>query len=146
MKLLHLVLVTSLVFCAQSCASAEKEVPTDQLNPAPNIERHDGSIINIREVKKDASLGKQFGGSLVGALIGGQLGGGSASTILGTSGAFIGADIVNEKYGETVDRLILKDDSGREYECLVHGHGFKVGDKVTFTIVANHVSAIIHAE
>jgi outer membrane lipoprotein SlyB len=99
----------------------------------------------IREVKKDASLGKQFGGAFLGALVGGQIGGGSASTIIGTSGAFIGQDIVNEKYGEVIDRLILKDSNGKEYNCLVHGHDFKVGDKVVFTLVENHISAIIHA-
>ena len=45
---------------------------------------------DIREVKKDASLTKQMGGSLVGALVGGQFGGGSMSTVLSTFGAFIG--------------------------------------------------------
>jgi len=104
-----------------------------------------GEVTNIREVKKDASLGKQFEGAFLGALVGGQIGGGSTSTIMGTAGAFIGQDIMNEKYGEVVDRLILTDSNGKEFNCLVHGHDFKVGDKVIFTIVENHVSAIIHA-
>lgn len=133
-----------LIVLIQGCATSQQEVPTDHLDDSPNIVRHNGEVSNIREVKKDASLGKQFGGSFLGALVGGQLGGGSASTILGTSGAFIGQDIVNEKYGEVVDRLILKDSDGKEYNCLVHGHDFKVGDKVIFTVVENHVSAIIH--
>jgi len=139
--------ITAFVFfiaLTQGCATSQKEVPTDHLDHSPNIVRYNGVITNIREVKKDASLGKQFGGALLGALVGGQIGGGSASTMIGTAGAFIGQDIVNEKYGEVVDRLILKDSKGKEYNCLVHGHDFKVGDKVIFTVVENHVSAIIH--
>ncbi len=62
------------------------------------------------------------------------------------SGAFIGADIVNEKYGEIIDRLILTSDGGTEFQCLVHGHDFKVGDDVIFTVVEGHVSAIVHRE
>ena len=144
MKILHISLFAILIAITQGCATNQKEVPTDHLDTSPNIVRLNGEVFNIREVKKDASLGKQFGGALLGALVGGQIGGGSASTIIGTSGAFIGQDIVNEKYGEVVDRLILKDKNGKEYNCLVHGHDFKVGDKVVFTIVENHVSAIIH--
>ncbi len=144
MKTLHISIFAILIALTQGCATGQKEVPTDHLDASPNIVRHNGEISNIREVKKDASLGKQFGGAFLGALVGGQIGGGSASTIIGTSGAFIGQDIVNEKYGEVVDRLILKDSNGKEYNCLVHGHDFKVGDKVIFTIVGNHVSAIIH--
>jgi uncharacterized protein YcfJ len=145
MKIIHISIFAILIALTQSCATTQKEVPTDRLDTAPNIVRHNGVVSNIREVKKDASLGKQFGGAFLGALVGGQIGGGSTSTILGTSGAFIGQDIVNEKYGEVVDRLILKDSNGKEYNCLVHGHDFKVGDKVIFTIVENHISAIIHA-
>lgn len=144
MRLIRSPLIVVLGLFVLGCASSEKEVPTDQLDDAPSIVRHSGVVTNIREVKKDASLGKQFGASFLGALVGGQIGGGSTSTILGTSGAFIGQDIANEKYGEVVDRLILKDANGVEYNCLVHGHDFKVGDKVTFTVVENHVSAIIH--
>jgi outer membrane lipoprotein SlyB len=144
MKVLHISIFAILIALTQSCATGQKEIPTDHLDTSPNIVRHNGEVSNIREVKKDASLGKQFGGAFLGALVGGQIGGGSASTIIGTSGAFIGQDIVNEKYGEVVDRLILKDSNGKEYNCLVHGHDFKVGDKVIFTIVENHVSAIIH--
>ena len=135
--------ILSIIFI-QACATTEKEVPTDQLDESPNIVRLMGEVTNIREVKKDASLGKQFGGSFIGALVGGQIGGGSTSTIMGTAGAFIGQDITNEKYGEVVDRLVLQDSDGNEFNCLVHGHGFKVGDKVIFTVVENHVSAIIH--
>ncbi len=126
------------------CASAQKEVPTDQLDEGPDVVRYQGEVTNIREVKKDASFGKQFGGAFAGALIGGSLGGGSGSNILATSGAFIGADVVNEKYGTTIDRLILANDKGVEFQCLVEGHDFKVGDKVIFTVVEDHVSAIIH--
>lgn len=126
------------------CASELKEVPTDHLEQGPDIVRYTGKVTNIREVKKDATLGKQFGGAFAGALVGGQLGGGSAQTVMGTSGAFIGADVMNEKYGEIVDRLILNNDEGKEFQCLVHGHDFKVGDKVIFTVVEDHVSAIIH--
>ena len=145
MKIMYIPLFAILIALIQSCATSQTEVPTDHLDTSPNIVRHNGEVFNIREVKKDASLGKQFGGAFLGALVGGQIGGGSASTIMGTSGAFIGQDIVNEKYGEVVDRLILKDSDGKEFDCLVHGHDFKVGDKVIFTIVENHVSAIIHA-
>ncbi len=145
MIITRLWLLTLLLVLVQGCATSQKEVPTDQLDESPNIVRHHGEIINIREVKKDASLEKQFGGSFIGALVGGQIGGGSTQTILGVSGAFIGQDIANEKYGEVVDRLILKDSDGKEYDCLVHGHDFKVGDKVIFTIVEDHVSAIVQA-
>ncbi len=144
MKIIHISIYAILIALTQSCATTQKEVPTDHLDTSPNIVRHNGVVSNIREVKKDASLGKQFGGAFLGALVGGQIGGGSTSTIMGTSGAFIGQDIVNEKYGEVVDRLILKESNGKEYNCLVHGHDFKVGDKVIFTIVENHISAIIH--
>lgn len=137
-------LITLLVlFAATACTTAEKEVPTGHLDEGPNITRLKGEVVNIREVKKDASLGKQFGGAFAGALIGGQFGGGTTQTVLGTSGAFIGADIVNEKYGDVIDRLILKGEDGKEYQCLVHDHIFKVGDNVIFTLVENHVSAII---
>ena len=135
-----------LIILIQSCATTEKEVPTDHLDSTPDIARHSGEVIIIREVKKDASFGKQLGGSFAGALVGGQIGGGSTSTIMGTAGAFMGQDIMNEMYGEVVDRLILSDNEGREYNCLVHGHDFKVGDKVIFTVVEGHVSAIIHQE
>ncbi len=144
MNFLHISLFAIIITLTQGCSTTQKEVPTDHLDTSPNIVRHYGVVSNIREVKKDASLDKQFGGAIVGALVGGQIGGGSTSTILGTSGAFIGQDIVNEKYGEVVDRLILKDSDGKEYDCLVHGHDFKVGDKIVFTIVEDHVSAIIH--
>ena len=143
MKGLHSVLYALIVIGIVSCSSQQKEVPTDHLDDGPSIVRHSGKVTNIREVKKDASLAKQFGGSFVGALVGGQIGGGSTQTILGVSGAFIGQDIVNEKYGEVVDRLILTSDDGKEYQCLVHGHGFRVGDNVIFTVVEGHVSAII---
>ena len=145
MTIYRLSLLTLLLVLAQACATGQKEVPTDQFDESPNIARHNGEITNIREVKKDASLEQQFGGSFIGALVGGQIGGGSTQTILGVSGAFIGQDIANEKYGEVVDRLILKDSDGNEYNCLVHGHDFKVGDKVIFTVVEDHVSAIILA-
>jgi len=144
MKAIYSIFYITMVIGLIGCTSAQKEVPTDHLDQGPNIVRYDGEVTNIREVKKDASLGKQFGGAFVGALVGGSIGGGSAQTVLGTSGAFIGADIVNEKYGEIIDRLILSDDKGNEYQCLVHGHNFKVGDKITFTVVEDHVSAIIH--
>ncbi len=144
MKRMYLLFYAVIAIGLIGCAS-QKEVPTDHLDQGPNIVRHKGEITNIREVKKDASLGKQFGGAFVGALVGGSIGGGSAQSVLGTSGAFIGADIVNEKYGETVDRLILSSDDGVEFQCLVHDHGFKVGDKVIFTVVEDHVSAIIHS-
>ncbi len=144
MRKIYSILYITMAIVMMSCA-AQKEVPTDHLDQGPNIVRHKGEITNIREVKKDASLGKQFGGAFVGALVGGSIGGGSAQSVLGTSGAFIGADIVNEKYGETVDRLILSSDDGVEFQCLVHDHGFKVGDKVIFTVVEDHVSAIIHS-
>jgi len=143
MKRMYLLFYTVIAIGLIGCAS-QKEVPTDHLDQGPNIVRYQGEVTNIREVKKDASLEKQFGGAFVGALVGGAIGGGSAQTILGTSGAFIGADIVNEKYGETIDRLILSNEKGIEFQCLVHGHDFKVGDNVTFTIVENHVTAIIH--
>ena len=146
MKVKNSLFYTLMIVGVFGCASGPKEVPTDHLDKGPNIVRHSGKVTNIREVKKDASLGKQFEGAFIGSLIGGQLGGGSTSTVLGTSGAFIGADIMNEKYGEVVDRLILTSDNGVEYQCLVHGHDFKVGDKVIFTIVEDHVSAIIHSE
>jgi len=144
MKILHISLFAILLILIQGCATGQKEVPTGHLDTSPNVTRHHGEVVNIREVKKDASLGKQFGGAFLGALVGGQIGDGSASTIMGTTGAFIGQDIANKKYGEVVDRLILKDSEGKEYDCLVHGHDFRVGDKVIFTIVENHVSAIIH--
>ncbi|MGI9319647.1 MAG: hypothetical protein ACR2QW_20120 [bacterium] len=127
------------------CATSEKEVPTDHLSSGPNIIHHNGTVTNIREVKKDASLGRQIEGSMLGALVGGQIGGGSTQSILGSSGAFIGQDIMNEKYGEVVDRLILTSDDGIEFQCLVHGHDFRVGDTVVFTTVSDHVSAIIQA-
>lgn len=139
-----LLLLLTLFF--QACATTEQEVPTNQLDTSPDIVRHTGEIINIREVKKDASLGKQFGWAFLGALVGGQIEGGTTSTVMGTAGAFIGGDIANEKYGEVIDRLILTDSEGKEYNCLVHDHNFKVGNKVTFTLVAGHVSAFIHAE
>jgi len=145
MNTLRITLFSVLIALTQSCATPQSEVPTDHLDESPNIVRHMGEVTNIREVKKDASLGKQFEGAFLGALVGGQIGGGSTSTIMGTAGAFIGQDIMNEKYGEVVDRLILTDSNGKEFNCLVHGHDFKVGDKVIFTIVENHVSAIIHA-
>lgn len=148
MKVTYSFFYTLMIAVVFGCAStpAQKEVPTDHLDKGPNIVRHTGKITNIREVKKDASLGRQFEGAFVGALIGGQIGGGSTSTVLGTSGAFIGADIMNEKYGEVIDRLILTSDEGVEFQCLVHGHGFKVGDKVVFTVVEGHISAIVHSE
>jgi uncharacterized protein YcfJ len=125
------------------CATPEKEVPTDQLDTGPEIVQHEGKIVTIREVKKDASLGKQFEGSFWGALVGGQIGGGSTQNILGVAGVFIGQDIMNKKYGAVVDRLILTSDDGQEFQCLVHGDNFKVGYHVRFTLVAGHVSAII---
>ena len=146
MKVLTSLFYTVMLVGVLGCTSAPKEVPTDHLDEGPSIVRHTGEITNIREVKKDATLGKQFEGAFVGALIGGQIGGGSTQTILGTSGAFIGADVMNEKYGEIVDRLILTSDGGVEFQCLVHGHDFKVGEKVIFTVVEDHVSAIIHAK
>ena len=145
MNFLKVIVLSFTVLLVNGCASTQKEVPTDKLSQDANIVRLSGEVFNIREVKKDASLSKQMGGSLVGALVGGQFGGGSMSTVLGTSGAFIGQDIVNDKYGEVVDRLILKDEKGNEYNCLVHGHDFKVGDAIVFTLVENHVSAIIHS-
>jgi len=146
MEFLKVIALSVSVLLTNGCASMEEEVPTDNLDQGANIIRLTGEVVNIREVKKDASLAKQMGGSFVGALVGGQFGGGSMSTILSTSGAFIGQDIVNDKYGEVVDRLILKDDKGNDYHCLVHGHDFKVNDKVVFTLVENHVSAIIHLQ
>ena len=146
MKVVHSLFFTLIIVGVFGCASAPKEVPTDHLDEGPDIVRHTGKVTNIREVKKDASLSKQFGGAFVGALIGGQIGGGSTQTVLGTSGAFIGADVMNEKYGEIIDRLILTSDGGVEFQCLVHGHDFKVGDKVLFTVVDDHVSAVIHTE
>ena len=136
-------LFTVLVVLISGCATSQKEVPTDHLDESPNIVRYIGEVTNIREVKKDASLEKQFGGAFLGALVGGQIGGGTTSTVMGTAGAFIGGDVANEMYGEVIDRLILKDSEGNEYDCLVHGHDFNVGDKVIFTVVENHVSAII---
>lgn len=144
MKLFQILTFSLGILLLQACATADKEVPTDHLDNAPSIERHHGKIINIREVKKDASFGKRFAGAFAGALIGGQIGGGKTKNVTRTAGAFIGADVMNKKYGEVLDRLILKDSKGREYQCLVHGHGFKVGDKVVFTVVEGHVSAIIH--
>ena len=138
MKEFRLPLVLLTLIFIHACAATEKEVPTDQLGTSPNIVRLNGEVTNIREVKKDATFGKRFGGAFIGSLVGGQIGGGSTSTI-------IGADIADDKYGEVVDRLILTDANGKEYECLVHGHGFKVGDPVVFTLVEGHVSAIIHA-
>jgi outer membrane lipoprotein SlyB len=146
MKVKHSLFFTLMILGVFGCASAPKEVPTDHLDQGPNIVRYIGKITNIREVKKDASLGRQFEGSFVGALIGGQIGGGSTQIILGTSGAFIGADVMNDKYGEIIDRVILTSDEGEEFQCLVHGHDFKVGDKVIFTLVEDHISAIIHSE
>ncbi|RDH86106.1 MAG: hypothetical protein DIZ80_01150 [endosymbiont of Galathealinum brachiosum] len=145
MKIPYLSLVFSFALLF-GCSTAPKEVPTDHLESGPNIERHTGKVTNIREVKKKASLGKQFEGAFIGALIGGQIGGGSASAIMGTSGAFIGSAYMDEKHGEVVDRLILTADSGKEYDCLVHGHDFKVNDNVIFTLVEGHVSAIIHTK
>lgn len=144
MTLTKFIFIGSFILLFSGCAATQKEVPTDELTQGPNIIRLTGEVSNIREVKKDASLTKQFGGAFLGALVGGQFGGGSMSTVLGTSGAFIGQDIVNDKYGEVIDRLILKDEQGIEYNCLVHDHDFKVGDKVVFTLVENHISAIIH--
>ena len=146
MNILRITLFAVLVVLIQGCATNQEEVPTDHLDESPNIVRHIGEVTNIREVKKDASLGKQFGGGFLGALVGGQIGGGSTSTVMGTAGAFIGQDVANEMYGEVIDRLILKDSEGNEFNCLVHGHDFKVGDKIIFTVVENHVSAIIRSK
>ncbi len=146
MKAIYTILYIMIAIGMISCASSQKEVPTDHLDEGPDVVRYHGEVINIREVKKDASLGKQFGGAFAGALVGGSLGGGSAQTVLGTSGAFIGADVVNDKYGEIIDRLILVNGKGVEFQCLVLGHDFKVGDKVIFTVVEDHVSAIIHRD
>ena len=149
MNIFRISLLIIMATLIQACATTEREVPTDHLDVAPNIFRHSGVVFNIREVKKDASLKKQFGTafaySLAGGLVGGRIGDGSTGDVMGTVGAFIGQDIANEKYGEIVDRLILKDSNGVEYSCLVHGHDFKVGEKVIFTVVENHVTAIIHA-
>ncbi|SHH25833.1 hypothetical protein [Ferrimonas marina] len=133
------------LFTLVACQSKPTEVPTDALPSGPEIQRLEGTVSNIREVKQDASLGKQFGGSFIGALVGGQIGGGTTSAILGTSGAFIGQDVANQVSGKMLDRLILTAEDGKEYECPVHGHDFKLGDKVVFTLVAGHVSAIIQA-
>ena len=145
-NMLRTTLFTVLVVLISGCATSQKEVPTDHLDESPNIVRYTGEVTNIREVKKDASLEKQFGGAFLGALVGGQIGGGTTSTVMGTTGAFIGGDVANEMYGEVIDRLILKDSEGNEYDCLVHSHDFKVGDKVIFTVVENHVSAIIRSK
>lgn len=144
-------LITALlaaVLLLGGCATTEEEVPTDRLQQGANVMRYEGKVINIREVKKEADLGKQVGaavgGAVVGALIGGAVGGNTGSGIGGTTGAFIGQDVMNEKYGEVVDRLILRTDDGREFQALVHGHDFKVGDPVVFTVVGGHVTAIVH--
>lgn len=146
MKILSKTITAILILVVSACSTTQQEVPTDKLSQGVNIVQLSGEVVNIREVKKDASWQKQATGSFIGALVGGQFGSGETSAIIGTSGAFIGQDIMNEKYGEIIDRLILKDEKGNEYNCLVHDHDFKVGDKIVFTLVEKHISAIIHAQ
>ena len=125
------------------CATQPKEVPTNGLNAGPNVTRLSGEIVRIEEVQKTASLGKVLGGSMIGALIGGQIGGGTGKEVAGVGGAFLGAEIANKKYGEKLDHVFLIDQSGREYETYVHDHIFRVGDRVQFTLVSGHISAIV---
>ena len=143
MRILRNSYLIILVFMLQACASVETEVPTDKLADAPDIMQLQGTVSNIREVKKDADFSERFGASFIGALVGGQIGGGSTKDIMGVTGAFIGADIADEKYGEVIDRLIIAGSDGKEYQALVHDHVFKVGDKVRFTLVSEHISAIV---
>lgn len=94
-------------------------------------------------MQKKAAFKNRFAGSFAGALIGGQLGGGSGKEIAGVTGAFLGMDVANEKYGELIDHIYIEDSNGKTYDCYVHNHVFKLGDKVKFTLVAGHVSAVV---
>ncbi len=137
-------IVASLVaVISQGCATM-KEVQTETLDTTPGEALVHGKVVNIVQLKKDASLLKQFGGSLIGAMIGGQVGGGSTQYIVGTAGAFIGQDVVNNLYGSMVDKLEVEDANGKSYEFLIQGHGFRVTDKVIITVKDDKVSSVIH--
>jgi uncharacterized protein YcfJ len=140
MKYLILVL-TTLVLSA--CAVEPQKVPTTALDSGPNIVRLNGEITDIRLVQKKASFGKRFGASFAGALIGGQIGGGKASDAASLGGAFLGAELADKKYGEVIDHVFIAGEDGQSYDTFVQDHVFRVGDKVQFTIVSGHISAIV---
>ena len=105
-----------------------------------------GRITNIKEVKKKAAFSKRFAGSFLGVLIGGELGGGTGKELARSAGAFLGMNLANDMYGELIDQVFIEDENGKLYECYIHNHIFKTGDMVHFTIVSDHVSAVVHAE
>lgn len=141
MKLKLLVAISALFLTA--CSTGIQEVPTDKLDTNPKIIHLDGKITNIKEVKKKAAFKNRIGGSMLGALIGGQIGGGSGKEIAGVTGAFLGIDLANDKYGKLIDHIYIEDSNGKTYDCYVHNHIFKLSDKVKFTLVAGHVSAVV---
>jgi uncharacterized protein YcfJ len=126
------------------CATQMKQIKTGVIDTDPSDTVIRAKVVNIVEVKKDASLMKQFGGALVGAVIGSQIGGGSTPDILGTGFAFVGADLVNKKFGNLVDRLELEVSKEKSYKCLIYGHDFRVNDKVVATIKDGKVVTLLH--
>ena len=140
MKIFAMLLSMTLLF---GCATGIQEVPTEQLDESPDILQFSGEIVNIKEAQKKAAFSERMGGSFIGALVGGQIGGGSTREILGSTGAFIGYDLANEAFGDVIDHVFIETEDGTQYDCYVKNHVFKLGDKVVFTVVADHVSAII---
>jgi len=132
-------------FFLVACSTGPQVVPSDHLETGPEIQRLTGTVVNIKEVNTKATFGKRFGGAFLGALIGGQIGGGTGKEIAGVTGAFLGLELANDKYGDTIDHVFLKAEDGSEYDCYVELNGFKVGDAVEFTLISGHVSAIVTA-
>jgi outer membrane lipoprotein SlyB len=99
MKTTHKLMHASIIMAFAGilgCATAMKEIETEKIDTDPTDTVIHAKIVNIVQVKKDASLLKQLGGSLIGATIGSQIGGGSTQYIVGTSAAFLGQDVVNK--------------------------------------------------
>ena len=142
-------LITSLVIglLIVGCATM-KQVKTEELDTDPLDTVVHGKVVNIVEVKKDASLMKQFGGALLGSAIGTGIGsaiGGKTTTYaVGLSGAYLGQDLVNNLYGEMVDRLEVETAEGISFKFLIHGHGFRVTDKVVITVKDSKVTSVVH--
>ena len=142
-------LITSLVIglLIVGCATM-KQVKTEELDTDPLDTVVHGKVVNIVEVKKDASLMKQFGGALVGSAIGtgvgSAIGGKTTTYAVGLSGAYLGQDLVNNLYGEMVDRLEVETAEGISFKFLIHGHGFRVTDKVVITVKDSKVTSVVH--
>ena len=141
----HLLLPSLAMALALLSACSSPPVLEESLDTDPGNTRLDGTIINIVEVKQDASLGEEIGGALVGGAIGSLVGGGTGKSIAIGVGSVAGSQVADHALGDTVHRLTLREDkTGLTFDVIVHSNGFMMNDKVAFTVHDGRVTSIMH--